>query len=174
MRSVKPLRFARQSDQDLEVRYAPLGTANPDRSRIIAFTSGAGLGATGLPHHADTQQCGYSDLAFYDGGLNFTGAIPIVASGTYNVPVISYYHSLNFFGRSANIAASLPYGVGTFEAAALGRQISAYRSGLLDLGVRFTVNLMGGPAIASRKVCEVEAEDSSRCQPKSNPSDRAI
>ena len=84
---------------------------------------------------------------FFDGGLNLTGAIPVTTSSTYNVPVFSYYHSLNFFGRSANITASLPYGLGNFEAAALGRQKTAYRSGLLDLGVRFSVNLRGGPAM---------------------------
>jgi len=86
--------------------------------------------------------------AFYDGGLNFSGTIPIIATGRYNVPIFSYYHSLNFFGRSANISASLPYGVGTFEAAALGKQRTAYRSGLLDLGVRFSVNLIGGPSLS--------------------------
>lgn len=85
--------------------------------------------------------------AFYDGGLNFTGTIPVTATGTYNVPIVSFYHSLSFFGRSANITASIPYGVGTFEAAALGKHRSAYRSGLLDLGVRFSVNLMGGPSM---------------------------
>ena len=84
---------------------------------------------------------------FYDGGLNLSGAIPVSTSGTYNVPVFSYYHSLSFFGRSANITASLPYGVGNFEAAALGRQKSAYLSGLFDLGFRFSVNIKGGPAM---------------------------
>jgi hypothetical protein len=84
---------------------------------------------------------------FYDGGLNFTGSIPITATGTYNVPIFTYYHSLSVFGRSANITASLPYGVGNFHAAALGRQRSAYRSGLLDLGLRFSVNLIGAPAM---------------------------
>jgi len=85
--------------------------------------------------------------AFYSGGLNFSGTIPVTATGTYNVPIFTYYHSLSFFGRSANVTASLPYGVGNFEAAALGKQRSAYRSGLLDLGVRFSVNLKGGPAM---------------------------
>jgi len=85
--------------------------------------------------------------AFYDGGLNFTGNIPIVATGRYYVPILGYYHSLNFFGRSANVSVSLPYGVGNFEAAALGKTKSAYRSGFFDLGVRFSVNLMGGPAM---------------------------
>ena len=70
--------------------------------------------------------------AFYDGGLNFSGAIPVTATGTYNVPIFTYYHSLSFFGRSANVTASLPYGAGNFEAAALGKQRLAYRSGLLD------------------------------------------
>ena len=85
-------------------------------------------------------------LGFYDGGLNLTSSVPVTATGTYSVPVFSYYHSLSFFGRSANITAFLPYGVGNFEAAALGKQRSASRSGLLDLGVRLSVNLKGGPA----------------------------
>ena len=86
--------------------------------------------------------------AFYDGGLNFNGAIPITgATGTYNVPVFTYYHSLNFFGRSANITASLPYAVGTFQGQVLGNQRSLYRSGLLDSNFRLSVNLKGGPAL---------------------------
>ena len=85
--------------------------------------------------------------AFYDGGLNLSGSILESVTGRYNVPIFTYYHSLNFFGRSANITASLPYGVGNFEAAALGKQGSAYRSGLFDLGVRLSVNLKGGPAM---------------------------
>jgi hypothetical protein len=91
---------------------------------------------------------------FYDGGINVSGSIPVAASGVYNVPVVSYYHSLNFFGRSANVTAWLPYGVGTFEAAALGRQKSAYRSGLLDVGVRLSVNLKGGPAMTTRQFAD--------------------
>ncbi len=86
--------------------------------------------------------------SFYDGGLNFNGTIPITnATGTYYISVLSYYHALNFFGRSANLTASLPYGVGTFQGAVLGQGRSIYRSGLLDSSFRFSVNLMGGPAM---------------------------
>jgi hypothetical protein len=85
--------------------------------------------------------------SFYHGGLDFSGTIPITTSGTYSVPVLSYYHSLSVFGRSANVTASLPYGVGTFQASALEKSRSAYRSGMLDVGVRFSVNLKGGPAM---------------------------
>ena len=86
--------------------------------------------------------------SFYDGGLNFNGAIPITgATGTYSISTISIFHSFNFFGRSANVAASLPYGVGTFSGEVLGTNQSAYRSGLLDCITRLSVNLVGGPAM---------------------------
>jgi len=85
---------------------------------------------------------------FYDGGLDFNGTIPITgASGTYNVPVLSAYHSFSFFGHSANVTASLPYAVGTFSGDVLGTDRSIYRSGLLDFSARFSVNLIGGPAM---------------------------
>jgi len=86
--------------------------------------------------------------SFYTGALDFNGTIPITgATGTYHVPVFSLYHSMSFFGRSANFTASLPYGVGTFSGAVLGTQKSVYRSGLLDSSFRFSVNLIGGPAM---------------------------
>jgi hypothetical protein len=86
--------------------------------------------------------------SFYNGGIDLNGTIPVTgASGTYNVPVLSYYHGLSFFGRSANVTVSLPYGIGTFTGNVFGAEKSIYRSGLLDLNVRASVNLIGGPAM---------------------------
>ena len=46
---------------------------------------------------------------FYTGGVDFNGTVPIGnATGTYYVPILSYYHSLNFFGRSAKFTGALP------------------------------------------------------------------
>jgi hypothetical protein len=93
--------------------------------------------------------------AFYDGGLDFNGTVPITnAKGTYYVPIFTYYHSLNFFGRSANITASLPYAVGNFQGAVSGQSRSIYRSGLLDSSFRFSVNLMGGPAMQPKDMAK--------------------
>ncbi|MGC1298115.1 MAG: transporter [Alloacidobacterium sp.] len=90
--------------------------------------------------------------AFYDGGVNFNGTVPITgATGTYSVPIFSLYHTFNFFGRSSNLTTSLPYGVGNFSGTVFGEQQSIYRSGLLDTTIRFSVNLMGGPAMAPRE-----------------------
>jgi Putative MetA-pathway of phenol degradation len=99
--------------------------------------------------HSNAVTLTYS---FYDGGLNFNGTIPIIgATGTYSVPTFTYYHSFNFFGRSANINVSLPYGVGTFQGEVLGTHGSIYRSGLLDLTARLAVNLKGGPAMPPKE-----------------------
>lgn len=87
--------------------------------------------------------------SFYTGGLDFNGVVPVKnGNGTWNVPVFSVYHSLNFFGRSANVTASLPYAVGNFtgEVGEIGEH-SVYRSGLMDFSVRMSVNLIGGPAM---------------------------
>jgi hypothetical protein len=97
------------------------------------------------PVHANAVNLTYS---YFNGGLNFNGTVPITgATGTYSVPVVGLYHSFNFFGRSANFAASLPYAVGTFQGEVLGAQAQVYRSGLLDSGYRLSVNLKGGPAM---------------------------
>jgi hypothetical protein len=86
--------------------------------------------------------------SFYDGGLNLSNNVPITgASATYGVSSISLYHSISLLGRSANITASLPYAIGTFSGDVLGTNKSVYRSGLADFTARFSVNLMGAPAM---------------------------
>ncbi|MGA7916480.1 MAG: transporter [Candidatus Acidiferrales bacterium] len=98
---------------------------------------------TPLHSNAVTIACG-----FFDGGLNFNGTVPIAnATGTYYVPTLTLYHSLNFFSRSANVTASLPYGVGNFRGDVAGQPQAVYRSGLLDSAFRLSVNLLGGRAM---------------------------
>jgi hypothetical protein len=91
--------------------------------------------------------------SFFDGGVNFNGTVPISnATGTYYVPVLSLYHALNFFGRSANVTASLPYGVGDFQGDVAGQPEHIYRSGLLDSTFRLSVNLLGGRAMQAKEM----------------------
>jgi len=97
------------------------------------------------PLHSNAITLAWS---FYDGSINYNGALPVSdATGTYSVPIVSYYHSFDFFGRSANVVASLPYGVGNFEGTVNGAGDLLYRSGLGDSVFRFAVNLRGGPAM---------------------------
>jgi hypothetical protein len=86
--------------------------------------------------------------AYFSGGADFNGAAPITnATGRYNIEIINLYHSLSLFGRSANIAVGLPYGIGNFQGDVSGQTRSVYRSGLLDCTFRFSINLLGGPAM---------------------------
>jgi hypothetical protein len=86
--------------------------------------------------------------SFYRGGLNLSDTVPITgALGTYSVPTISIYHSFSLLGRSANVTASLPYAIGSFSGNVLNTNKSVYRSGLADFTGRFSVNLIGGPAL---------------------------
>jgi hypothetical protein len=86
--------------------------------------------------------------SFSSGSLALNGVIPVTgATGTYSLPIFTYYYSLNFFGRSANFNASLPYAVGNFQGNVAGVDTRLYRSGLLDSIFRFSVNLKGGPAM---------------------------
>jgi hypothetical protein len=85
---------------------------------------------------------------FNDGELNFNGTVPIVdATGRLSIPALSLYRSFSLFGRSANAAATLPYGVGTFKGTAFGQEIVADRSGLGDAVFRLAVNLVGAPSM---------------------------
>jgi hypothetical protein len=97
------------------------------------------------PIHSNAVLLTYS---FYDGNIDFNGALPTSdAKGKYSVPIFSYYHTFNFFGRSANIVAALPYGIGHFTGTVAGAGTNLYRSGLVDSVYRLSVNLKGGPAM---------------------------
>lgn len=97
------------------------------------------------PIHSNAVVATYS---FFNGNLDFQGAVPIAdAKAKVNVPILAFYHSFNFFTRSANITAGLPYGEGNFRGTVFGSETNAYRSGLFDSVYRLSVNLAGGPAM---------------------------
>jgi hypothetical protein len=101
------------------------------------------------PLHSNAITLVYS---FSDGSILLNGTVPITgATGTYHVAIINYFHSFSFFGRSANINASLPYAVGNFRGTVLGAGNQIYRSGLVDSSFRLSVNLKGGPAMPVEK-----------------------
>jgi len=99
------------------------------------------------PIHTNAVILTYS---FKNGSILFDSALPITNStGKLSVPSLSYYHAFSFFGRSANIAATLPYAVGNFQANVNGALKAVYRSGLVDSVFRFSVNLIGAPAMTT-------------------------
>jgi len=102
------------------------------------------------PIHSNAATLVYS---FSTGNLVLDGSLPITgATARISVPVVSYFHSMSLFGRSANLTVSLPYGVGHFRGTVVGAEHDAYRSGLLDSSYRFSINLTGGPAMDEQAI----------------------
>jgi len=99
--------------------------------------------------HSNAVTLTYSS---FNGSIFFVPTLPIKDStGNPQVQIFSYYHSLDFFGRSANFVASLPYGFGHFKGEVRDKEEEIYRSGLLDAVFRFSVNLKGGPAMSPKE-----------------------
>jgi hypothetical protein len=87
----------------------------------------------------------YSHL---NGNIDFDGAVPITdATANVSLPILSYYRTLDLFGRTANLTLVVPYGFGEFHGTVSEVPRNAQRSGFLDSLVRFSVNLIGGPAM---------------------------
>ncbi|HTT20324.1 MAG TPA: transporter [Candidatus Sulfotelmatobacter sp.] len=98
------------------------------------------------PLHSNAVTLTYS---YSDGGVLFNGQLPVPdATAQLHVPILTYFHSFNFFGRSANVTASLPYSAGHFQGTFQDNETNLYRSGLLDTSFRVSINLRGGPAMS--------------------------
>jgi hypothetical protein len=97
------------------------------------------------PVHSNAVTLSYS---YSSGDVIFGSTFPVTgAVGQINLAIASYYHSVGLLGRSANITASMPYTVAHFRGEVTGRDAKAYRSGLMDLVLRFAINIQGGPAL---------------------------
>ena len=97
------------------------------------------------PTHSNAIAVSYS---FFVGNIEFEGTAPITgATAEISVPIVSYYHSFNFFGHSSNFTASLPYGLGNFHGNVIGAETEAYRSGLVAPSLRVSANIIGGKAM---------------------------
>ena len=81
------------------------------------------------------------------GEILFDPTLPVTdASGTIHAPVVSYYRTFDFFGRSANITGVLPFAVGDIRGKLSGEERAIRRAGVADTVVRLAVNIRGAPA----------------------------
>jgi hypothetical protein len=82
------------------------------------------------------------------GDVEFDPSVPIDSvKANLNVVTLGYFRSVNFFGRSANVSAALPYTDGKLEGVFFGNFQTVHRSGFRDPLIRVAVNLYGAPAM---------------------------
>src|SRR5262249_59513102 len=85
------------------------------------------------------------------GDVVFDPSVPITDVNAHiNTTAVFYGRIFGLLGRSASAAVQLPYVWGTIEGNVFESRRSIYRSGLADLRLRLTSNLLGGPALAPR------------------------
>src|SRR5260370_12815720 len=100
------------------------------------------------PLHSNAVTLTYS---YYSGSIQLNGVLPDAsASGTYSVPIFTYYHSFGMFGRSSNLNIAIPYAIGTFQVDLGDVPKQTYPSGLVDISFGLPDNLNGVPAMDSR------------------------
>jgi hypothetical protein len=89
------------------------------------------------------------------GDVVFDPSVPITdVSARMNLGALFYGRTFGLFGRSASAAVQLPYVWGTIDGDVFEARRSVYRSGLADLRLRLTTNLLGGPALAPREFAQ--------------------
>jgi len=114
------------------------------------------------PGHALAQEMEPRAYSPSPVGMNFAGVAYTYSSGGVgtdatvpldNVDVIlraailSYVRTFDLLGRTASAGASLPYAWGEASGDVFETHRVARRSGFADARLRFTVNLLGGPAL---------------------------
>ncbi len=85
----------------------------------------------------------------YTGGdLTFDTSVPIEhASGRIQVMGTGYVRTFGLLGKSAKLAAIVPFGLGDWEGEVNGQQESTARTGFMDPSVQLAVNVIGAPAL---------------------------
>lgn len=91
------------------------------------------------------------------GDIIFDPSLPIKdAKGAFNTPAAGYGTTFGLFGRQAQAAAALPYVWGSAEGQLEGQERRTTRSGLADIRARFSINLVGSPALTPREFAAVK------------------
>jgi len=86
------------------------------------------------------------------GNVVFDPSVPITnVEAAINTGALFYGRTFALFGRAASAAVQLPYVWGTIDGDVFEDRRSVYRSGLADLRMRLTTNILGGPALSARE-----------------------
>jgi len=91
------------------------------------------------------------------GGVSVDASLPITGvKGTINGGFLGYDRTFDLFGQTGSAAILLPYVQADFKGEVQEQAREVTRSGLGDLKLRFTENLIGNPAMTPEEFAERE------------------
>jgi hypothetical protein len=123
----------------------------------LALLVAAGAGAQELEPRAYAPNPTGANfvLAVYghtSGNVVFDPSVPITnVEAGINTGALFYGRTFSLLGRSASAAVQLPYVWGTIDGDVFEARRTVHRSGLADLRMRLTTNILGGPALPARE-----------------------
>ncbi|MGH9629496.1 MAG: transporter [Bryobacteraceae bacterium] len=89
------------------------------------------------------------------GDVLFDPSLPVEdVRATIHSGALGYYRSIGLFGRSANIRIGMPYALGNMRGLLAGADTEIYRSGVADMRVQISANLIGAPQMNLRQFAE--------------------
>jgi hypothetical protein len=89
------------------------------------------------------------------GDVEFDPSAPLTdVTARVNQAALFYGRTFGLFGRAASAAVQLPYAWGHVAGNVFEERRDVYRSGLGDLRVRLTTNLIGGPALPPQEFAQ--------------------
>ncbi len=120
------------------------------------FNSAPGLTQDLEPRVYSASPVGTSFLQFgfgrSSGDVDFDPTIPITnIQATLYSPTIGVSHTFGLFGRQTLLSAGIPYVWGNVTGDVGTQSDKAYRSGLADLRIRYSLNLHGSPALSPKE-----------------------
>jgi len=81
------------------------------------------------------------------------------ADAKLNVSGLGYVRSFALFGKSARFDLKLPYAAGRWEGLVDGEPATVRRRGFLDPRLRFSINLLGAPALEGQEYLEFQRQN---------------
>jgi hypothetical protein len=108
------------------------------------------------PKGTEVIVAGYTHAS---GDVLFDQTIPLYdVDSDINVGILAYVRTISLWSRSSNIMLELPYSRGTSKGFVGQYPVQTEFSGLSDLGLTLTVNLLGAPSMTREDFLELRAD----------------
>jgi len=99
--------------------------------------------------------------AHTSGSVSLVPTVPITGvEASINGEVLAYSGTFAMFGRTASLGIALPFVEGTVSGNVMEQARQVTRQGIDDIGLRFGINFIGGPALSPAQFAQREPETS--------------
>jgi hypothetical protein len=160
-------------ENDRQSHHAWMSTRRKGERRVACYAAliRAGTAAVSVllvvtAHAQDMEPRAYSlapvgtnfvimDYSYLRGGVLTDPSVPVTdINAKIDAYILAYAHSFGLTGRLASLAVVVPYMRADVTGEVFDEPASAYRSGMGDVRMRFSMNLMGNTALSPQEFAQ--------------------